>query len=68
MTADEKLIEWLRKISDHCAKCCGCKGCKFNLGHDSNEIHCQIRMLCIQMSAELPIAWNIEEIERIIKQ
>ena len=58
---DEKFIELLRKIKEHCEKQCKCCDCKFYANGE-----CQIMFLAIELS-EPPSAWDMEEIERIIR-
>ena len=61
---DEKFIEWLRKIKEHCESCDRCSKCKF-LGNDTNRM-CIFSEIADLLS-ELPQNWDMEEIERIIK-
>ena len=66
---DEKFIEWILKISDHCYDQMHCEDCRFyHEEADCEGIYvCVIRALARQISDEPPCDWNMEEIERIIK-
>ena len=62
---DEKFIEFLRKIKEHCASLTyPCEGCKFKAS--SEETECQITQL-LDTLQEPPCDWNMDEIERIIR-
>lgn len=65
---DEKVIEWLRKIKEHCKKLSaseGCGQCKFFYLKNGRP-YCQFRMLAGQFCLS-PKNWSMEEIERIIR-
>ena len=59
---DEKLIEWFRKIKEHCSNPKACDGCVF-----CGDNGCQIMAIVDEMRG-MPMFWNLVKIERIIKQ
>ena len=62
MPTDEKFIEFLWKINKHCESYgLSCSGCKFYVNDD-----CQISCLADELK-ETPMAWDMKEIERIIR-
>ena len=61
---DEQIIEILQNIQRNCEDNC-CDYCEFYLGGEDSE--CQIGKLVNELS-RCPKYWNIDEIERIIKQ
>ena len=69
MPTDEKFIEFLWNIKEHCTfirdKHEGCKNCRFfQLG---KAPLCQFRMLADRLSESTPKYWDMEEIERVIR-
>lgn len=68
MPTDEKLIEWLRKIKEHCEKH-ECNKCQFNIKKKYGDYYsCQVIDLFDYLDGcGNPRCWNMEKIERIIK-
>lgn len=64
---DKQIIETLKNIKN---KCNTCTSCKFKLKEIDlqNGYSCQIRQLAYQLNKHSPQFWDIEKIERIIKQ
>ena len=60
MPTDEKFIELLRKIKEHCINIEKCQKCTFWTGE-----RCQISMLAESLDT-VPCDWEMEETERII--
>lgn len=61
MMTDEKFIEWLRKIKEHCNNRERCSGCVFD-----SECGCIFIALAMEL-CDTPNDWDMEEIERIIR-
>ena len=51
---DEKLIEWFRKIKEHCSNPKRCDGCVFY-----GDNGCQVMAIVDKMRG-LPMFWNME--------
>lgn len=67
MPTDEEILEWLRKIKEHCKSCKLCDGCKFQLTDKNSKNDCQFKRLAFYLWRNTPYFWEMEEIERIIK-
>lgn len=64
---DEQIIKTLKNINEHCTNH-SCISCKFLLESRANDHRCQIQQLTNELSKCCPELWNIEGLERIIKQ
>lgn len=65
---DKQIIETLVRIKEYCRKCKTCKECKFLIDKDEKgDGNCQIQNIFYELDG-FPSQWDMEELERIIKQ
>ena len=69
MITDTQIIDTLKNIKEHCSNYKNCENCKFKLeGNDESNFSCQIGRLACRLSNHIPEHWDIDDLERIIKQ